>query len=127
MRAPHGLLGRGTLKAQQRREVLGGAEGVGDDDVALEVQGRSQLAVLDGEQRRAGRRRRAVERGEPRQARSVIGKRAGLARLARPARSSGNARRMVTSVWLAMPCGAVVMAGSCRAALPWSTFSVAVT
>jgi hypothetical protein len=61
------------VRAQQRDDVSGGAEGVGDRGPVAERQGRAHLAVDLGHEQWLGGNRTAVERGKARQRRVIIG------------------------------------------------------
>jgi hypothetical protein len=61
------------MRAQERDDVGGGAEGVGDGRPVVQGQGSAQLAVHLGYQQRLGGDGRAVERREPDERQMVIG------------------------------------------------------
>jgi hypothetical protein len=61
------------VRSQERDDVSGGAEGVGDGRPVSQGQGSTQLAVQLGDEQRLGREDRAVERREPDQRQLIIG------------------------------------------------------
>jgi hypothetical protein len=61
------------VRAQERDDIGGGAEGVGDGRPIAQGQGGAHLAVHLGDDQRLGGNGRAVERGEPNEREVVIG------------------------------------------------------
>jgi hypothetical protein len=61
------------VRSQERDDVGGGAEGIGDGCPVAQGQGRAQLAVHIGHEQRRGRHRRAVERRQADQRQMVVG------------------------------------------------------
>jgi hypothetical protein len=61
------------VRSQERDDVGGGAEGVGDRRPVAERQGSAHLAVYLGDEQWLGRDERAVERREPGQGLMIIG------------------------------------------------------
>jgi hypothetical protein len=61
------------VRSQERDDVGGGAEGVGDRCPVAQGQGGAQLAIQLGHKQRLGRKERAVERRQSDERQMVIG------------------------------------------------------